>query len=182
LRLRLFFALWPDDAVCHALAAAARPLLDACRGRRIPKRNYHLTLAFLGSVPEEQLDALRAAAGRVRAEPFDLRLDTHGHWRGPKVAWLGCSGPPPAARALAAALWAALAPIGFQPDPRPFRPHLTVLRGCPACDWPGPVAPVDWLVRDFALVRSETLPEGPRYSVLERWPLAAPAADSQLQE
>jgi RNA 2',3'-cyclic 3'-phosphodiesterase len=172
LRLRLFFALWPDGAVRSALAAAARPLLDECRGRRIPKRNYHLTLAFLGGVPETGLDALRAAAATVRAEAFDLRLDVHGHWRGPEVAWLGCSAPPPAARALGDALWAALAPLGFQPDPRPFTPHLTVLRGCRACDWPGPVAPVDWPVRDFALVRSQTLPDGPRYDVVDRWPLS----------
>lgn len=171
MKLRLFFALWPDPPVTDALAASARPLLDACRGRRIPKRNYHLTLAFLGGVPETQLDAVRAAAATVRAEPFDLHLDVHGHWRDPKVAWLGCSAPPPAARALAHVLWAALAPLGFKPDPRPFRPHLTVLRSCTACDWPGPVVPVDWPVREFVLVRSVTLPGGPRYDVLDRWHL-----------
>lgn len=176
MKLRLFFALWPDDAVCNALAAAARPLLEACPGRRIPSRNYHLTLAFLGGVAEDQLDAIRAAAATVRADTFDLCLDVHGHWRGPKVAWLGCSNPPVTARTLAGALWAALQPLGFQPDPRPFRPHLTVLRGCTACDWPGPVTPVDWPVRDFALVRSETLPEGPRYTVIGRWPLEVPTA------
>lgn len=180
MKLRLFFALWPDDAVCDALAAAARPLLDACRGRQIPKRNYHLTLAFLGGVADERLDAICAAAATVRASAsasaFDLELDVHGHWRGPRVAWLGCSNPPVAAQTLADTLWTALAPIGFAPDPRPFRPHLTVLRGCRACEWPGPVSPVSWPVRDFALVRSETLPEGPRYSVLARWPLDAATA------
>jgi 2'-5' RNA ligase len=32
--------------------------------------------------------------------------------------------------------------------------------------------PVEWAVDDFALVESVTAPEGARYSVLERWPLA----------
>jgi RNA 2',3'-cyclic 3'-phosphodiesterase len=168
LRLRLFFALWPDDPVRNALAAAAAPLLEACRGRRVAKRNYHLTLAFLGGVPARLLDGICAAAAGVGAEPFDLEFDSHGHWAGPRVAWLGCRQPPTAADALAQALWTVLEPLGFRPDTRPFRPHLTVLRGCARCDWPGPVAPVGWPVRDFVLVRSETLPAGPRYEVLGR--------------
>jgi 2'-5' RNA ligase len=167
-RLRLFYALWPDPDVRAALSASARPLLEACRGRRVPKRNYHLTLAFLGSVPEQRLDELHAAAGQVAVEPFTLRIDRHGHWRGPQVAWLGCSQPPAAATQLVADLRAAREPLGFQPDPRPFRPHLTVLRGCRACDWDGEIAPVEWPVSGFVLARSETLPGGPVYRVV--WP------------
>ena len=72
------------------------------------------------------------------------------------------------AAALAEQLSAALAPLGFEPDARPFRPHLTVLRNCRACDWAGEIEPVDWLVAGFELVRSETLPAGPRYEVI--WP------------
>ena len=172
--LRLFFALWPDAPLRDALAAAAAPLLEACRGRRVAKRNYHLTLAFLGGVPARMLDGIRAAAAGVAAGPFDLQIDSRGHWAGPRVAWLGCRQTPPAADALAQALWAALEPLEFRPDPRLFRPHLTVLRGCASCDWPGPVAPVAWPVRDFVLVRSETLPAGPRYEVVDRWPLRLP--------
>lgn len=169
--LRLFFALWPDAPVCDALGEAARPLLAACRGRPVAQRNYHLTLAFLGGVPPARLEEIRAAAAGVRAAPFELVLDCHGHWPGPRVAWLGARRAPPEADGLAQALWRALEPLGFRPDPRPFRPHLTVLRACRACDWPGPVAPVAWPVRDFVLVRSETLPAGPVYEVVDRWPL-----------
>ncbi len=168
MKLRLFYALWPAPEVRAALAAAARPLLAACRGRRVPQRNYHLTLAFLGSVPEQQLDELHAAAGQVPCDPFTLRIDRHDHWRGPQVAWLGCSQPPAAATALADDLRHALEPLGFKPDPRPFRPHLTVLRGCRACDWAGEIEPVEWPVSGFVLVRSETLPAGPVYRVV--WP------------
>ena len=170
MKLRLFYALWPDPDTRDALSAAARPLLEACRGRRVPKRNYHLTLAFLGSVPAQRLDELHAAAERVAFEPFTLRIDRHGYWRGPRVAWLGCSNPPAAATALADTLRAALAPLGFEPDPRPFRPHLTVLRGCRGCDFDGQVAPVEWPVDRFVLACSETLPAGPVYRVV--WPPA----------
>lgn len=169
MRLRLFYALWPPPEVRDALAAAARPLLDACHGRRVPKRNYHLTLAFLGGVPAARLPELQAAVAGVAFEPFTLEIDCHGHFKGARVAWLGCRQAPAAAAALAENLRAALAPLGFQPDPRPFRPHLTVLRKCPGCDWEGEIEPVAWPVDGFVLARSETLPAGPVYHVV--WPL-----------
>ncbi|NGP52134.1 RNA 2',3'-cyclic phosphodiesterase [Thioalkalivibrio sp. XN8] len=170
MKLRLFYALWPRPEVRDALAAAARPLLDACRGRRVPKRNYHLTLAFLGSVAEDRLPELHAAAARVTFEPCTLRIDRHGYFKGARAAWLGCRQPSPAAAALAENLRAVLAPLGFQPDPRPFRPHLTVLRKCPGCDWEGEIQPVAWPIDGFVLARSETLPTGPVYHVVHRHP------------
>jgi 2'-5' RNA ligase len=171
-RRRLFFALWPDDETRRALAEAARPLLEACRGRPVPANNYHLTLNFLGGVETAGLEAIRVAAAGLRATPFELKVDCHGHWPKPGVAWLGCRQTPPAAGALARTLDAALEPLGFKPDPRPFRPHLTVLRDCRRCDWDGSPVTVGWRVEDFALVKSETLESGPRYELLERWPLA----------
>jgi RNA 2',3'-cyclic 3'-phosphodiesterase len=178
----LFFALWPDEPVRDALARSAAPLLEVCRGRRVPKRNYHLTLAFLGGVAADRLDEIRAAARTVRPEPFSLTMDCHGHWPGPRVAWLGCRRPPPEADGLAQVLWRALEPLGFRPDVRPFRPHLTVLRACRSCDWAGPVVPVDWPVREFALMRSETLPAGPRYEVVDRWALTNPGSTNPGSE
>jgi 2'-5' RNA ligase len=173
LRLRLFFALWPDQPTRAALTQAARPLLGACSGRPVPVGNYHVTLAFLGSVPAARLDPIRAAAATIRAPAFELGFDCHGHWSRARVAWLGCRQPPAAAELLARSLWTALSPLGFEAEQRPFRPHLTVLRDCRSCEWPGPVTPVAWPVRDFALLRSETLPQGARYEIVERWRLSA---------
>lgn len=170
MRLRLFYALWPPADVRDALAAAARPLLDACRGRRVPKRNYHLTLAFLGGVPAARLPELHAAAATVACEPFTLQVDRHGWFKRARVAWLGCREVPPAAAALADNLSRALEPLGFRPDPRPFRPHLTVLRNCPGCDWDGEIEPVAWPVSGFVLAQSETLPTGPVYQVVSTHP------------
>jgi RNA 2',3'-cyclic 3'-phosphodiesterase len=182
LKLRLFFALWPDDPVRDALVAAARPLASACSGRPVAPRNYHLTLAFLGGVDGARLEPVRDAASAVRAEPFELVMDTHGHWAGPRVAWLGASRPPAAAAMLAGRLWDALEPLGFAREQRPFRPHLTVLRKCRTCEWAGPVARVCWPVRDFVLVKSETLPSGPSYEVLDRWAFAQERLQPRLAD
>ena len=170
--LRLFFALWPAPPVREALATAAAPLLESCAGRPVPAQNYHLTLAFLGEVESSRLDSLRAAAGSVHTAAFDLVLDTFGHWSRAGSAWLGSSRPKPAAAVLAATLWAALEPLGFTPETRPFVPHLTVLRRCRRCELPASPPPVRWPVREFVLVRSETRPEGAVYEILDRWGLA----------
>lgn len=170
-RLRLFFALWPPDAVRNALFAAAQPLRAACRGRPVAKRNLHLTVAFLGGVAEERLVDVETAAAAVRAPRFELRFDGHGWFERPRVVWLGCRRVPATARVLIGQLNSALEPLGFRPDPRPFHPHLSVLRNCRACDFDGVIEPVAWPVDSLTLLRSETQPAGARYEPLAQWPL-----------
>jgi 2'-5' RNA ligase len=70
-------------------------------------------------------------------------------------------------------LWTELATCGFERESRPYRPHIALLRK--ARGLPGGVLedPIPWEVREFVLVTSLSVPDGPRYKVLQRWPLAA---------
>ncbi len=66
---RLFFAFWPTAAMQSDLAAAARAQMESMLGGRlVPRENLHLTLAFLGSVPETSVPALRELAGKLGAK------------------------------------------------------------------------------------------------------------------
>ncbi|HYL02781.1 MAG TPA: 2'-5' RNA ligase family protein, partial [Steroidobacteraceae bacterium] len=58
---RLFFALWPDAAQRTVLAHAVRKAVRNCGGRPVPAESLHVTLAFLGSVPESRMAELGAA-------------------------------------------------------------------------------------------------------------------------
>jgi len=49
--IRLFFALWPDDATRRALAACASAVVAQTGGREVAAGNLHLTLAFIGERP-----------------------------------------------------------------------------------------------------------------------------------
>ncbi len=70
---RLFLALWPTAAMQSELADAARAVMESARGgREIPRESLHLTLAFLGSVPEASLPTLRELAS---AAPWKLAAD-----------------------------------------------------------------------------------------------------------
>jgi 2'-5' RNA ligase len=91
---RLFFAIWPDQAVREQIIAATKSAVDAASGRPIPPENYHITLAFLGSVSAPYLAAVRRA-GRVLGFPtFTLTLARTGYWPRSRIAWLGHAGVP----------------------------------------------------------------------------------------
>ena len=169
--LRLFFALWPDDATRTALNHTGKWLHKHWDGRRMRADTLHLTLAFLGRIPVAQLDALTASVDAIEAQAFELKLDQPGHWQHNRVGWLGPSQPPPQLGELVSALNAAIQQSGIAFDARPHVPHVTLLRntaggGLPACE------PVGWSVRDFVLVSSRIEEDGANYNVIRRWSLA----------
>lgn len=152
------------------LHKACRDAADRCGGRPVPARHYHLTLAFLGNVPVALLPAIRTAATTVAPPDFELRLDRFGRFPRARVAWLGPGESPAELARLAQDLWAALVPVGLTPDPRPFRPHLSIARKIlrePAVNLPRALI---WRVGGFALIRSVTDPAGARYSVDQYFP------------
>jgi RNA 2',3'-cyclic 3'-phosphodiesterase len=166
---RLFFALWPEEAVREALAHATRKAVKASGGRPIPVENLHSTLLFIGPVPVDKVADLEAAADRVAPAQFTLVLDAIEHWRKAGVLCATASETPEAARQLAVDLLTRVARAGITPDVKPFRAHVTVARKVARPHVVGPMTPVSWENRGFTLVESQTLPEGSRYTVVRRW-------------
>lgn len=81
--------------VAHA-TAPLRGLDDALRWTRT--ENLHLTLAFLGEMPEERVPALTEAltGAAARVAPFALRLAGVGGFPGlsrPRVVWASAEAP-----------------------------------------------------------------------------------------
>jgi len=167
---RLFFALWPDAALRERLQASAAAL-DRRGGKPVPADNLHITLAFLGSVDAATRTCLERGADGVRVAPFDLVLDRSGHWPRPQVLWLGCGEEPAGIMALASALQRLQLGCDLEPEKRPFHTHLTVARKVRRGQSQTLASPLIWPVADFALVASDTRPEGAVYRVLKRWPL-----------
>jgi 2'-5' RNA ligase len=161
-----------------ALANAARPLLTACDGRPIPTQNLHLTLAFLGSVPEPRIQALTPIAARVAlafqhvaSAPIEIDLDTLDYWRRSEILCATSAAAAPAAAALADTLQRTLTENGFAPDLKPFRPHATLARKVRRVTRERHMPRVRWSFRDFHLVESRTAPTGSLYSSREIYPL-----------
>jgi RNA 2',3'-cyclic 3'-phosphodiesterase len=168
--VRLFFALWPDDAVRAQLATVAASIATRTKGRAVPAAKLHLTLSFLGEIAEERVDTAIAAASSVQGTAFDLVLDSTGSFRGARVAWAGISSMPPALMEIQGSLDQELRSRDFVLDERPFAAHATLARKIASALPRETMAPIAWKVRDFVLVRSET--GRGNYTVLRRWELA----------
>jgi RNA 2',3'-cyclic 3'-phosphodiesterase len=165
------------EALERHLAECAR---EAPGYRWVEPDSLHLTLRFLGNLEPEALERVRGELAVVRGEPFRLALDgrgTFGPRTAPRVVWIGVSeGLDPCAE-LAARVESACARAGLEPDPRPFRAHVTLARARHEGDrlppLPDPPALAPWTVDDCALYESR-LRQQPRYVVLERYALARP--------
>ncbi|GHA70441.1 RNA 2',3'-cyclic phosphodiesterase [Cognatilysobacter bugurensis] len=165
---RLFFALWPDAAVRTRIDAATESLAAAPGARRVRAERLHLTLHFLGDVPDGACNGVRDAGAAVAADRFDLVLDRAGGFARARVAWLGCSHTPAALIDLHAQLGAALRERGFAVESRPFAPHVTVRRDVRRPTADASIEPIDWPVDAFVLIESR---KGCGYVEIGRWPL-----------
>jgi RNA 2',3'-cyclic 3'-phosphodiesterase len=126
-RIRLFCALQlPDETIDELVAWQAVHLRE---GRIVPPENLHVTLAFLGSRPAEELPAIMAElrAAAAGAGPIELRPEGYRETR--SVGMIVFEDVGGAATALADDLAERLERLGaYRREARPWLPHLTVLR------------------------------------------------------
>lgn len=175
---RVFFGLWPSPQLAGQLTAIAEAAAGQFGGRPTRLDTIHLTLAFLGDIPEAQLPTLCDVARRVAFRPFELSLDQVGFWPRQRLLWAGCRASLPALADLVADLREGLVEAGFsaQDHERTFIPHVTLVRKIPASSAVDiahrlpPIAPLRWPCPDFVLVRSQLAVTGSRYQAVARFP------------
>ena len=171
---RLFFALWPTDAVRERLGAEAQA--HAALGRVVAARNLHVTAVFLGAVPEERVARARESARSTQKLTFGgkfmLHLGRVEFWRRSNLLCLTAERAPPELLSIVDGLRAGLQERGFElRDHDTFRPHVTLVRDVARGPAAADVAPVQWPVESFVLVESQVGQRGSEYTVLEEWPL-----------
>jgi 2'-5' RNA ligase len=145
----------------------------------------HLTLAFLGEVPQEFLAAAIARLSGVGRQHSSITAQLKGLGAFPspsraRVVWIGTERGKNEVCALQADVVKALRSVGYQPERRPFSPHLTIGRLRMPDDVSKAVT-VHFESEPFAidrviLFRSVLGPAGPVYSVLADFPFAAQTA------
>jgi 2'-5' RNA ligase len=167
--VRLFFALWPDDAVRAQLAHWSRELHAACGGRPTREENLHLTLAFLGGVEEARAAEVERAANEVAPRAISLVLDEPGYWKHNRIAWAGASLVPPGLEALVSELRGALEKSQIRFDVKSFVSHVTLLRDAREPRAMPALEPIEWRLAGFALVQSVSSPGGSRYEIRKSW-------------
>jgi RNA 2',3'-cyclic 3'-phosphodiesterase len=168
---RLFLAAVPDTATADRIAGMARRLKYAYgfTGKLTPPDRLHVSLFFLGGLPDDMVRAACAGLSDVRAPPFEIVFDRGVSFRSrascrPFVL-VGDDGPS-RLKSFRQMLSEALIRKGLRRRASTsFTPHITLLYDVRGVD-EHPVAPITWSVRDFVLIRSE---QG--HTHLMRWPL-----------
>jgi RNA 2',3'-cyclic 3'-phosphodiesterase len=131
--LRLFFAVNFTPEFRDSLSISIAPLRDAAPSMTwVATARLHLTMRFLGETDPGLVESLSDAATRIAQgfDAFPLRLagvDAFPNLRDPRVVWVGVD-PEPRLELMQHDLELSLAALGYEPEGRPFRPHVTVAR------------------------------------------------------
>lgn len=193
--MRLFIALELPPEVRQAATQVVRELKSSGADVKwVKPESMHLTIKFLGETPDQQVADIRKALEEALAgkSALDLTIKECGSFPGakkPQVVWLGLDGQIEQLRDLAGAIEARLELLGFPPERRSFKAHLTLgrlrrgpkrggkrggsvvplLRAIAANkDYQGPAFRADHVV----LMKSTLTPSGPIYEPLAEFKLA----------
>lgn len=187
--MRLFTAIELSDEARASIEAEQRRLAarleDNSQALRFVRGEHlHLTLVFVGEIPESRGAALVEAMGSdIPVAPFHLvfgGIGTYPSRGAPRVLWLGALEGIERIVELHADVARCLARVGVPIEQRPFSPHLTLARwrshsrgGRPRLpDAPEAVARID--VERVTLFQSRLSSAGPTYTALAHARLRCP--------
>lgn len=128
--------------------------MSTVEGATVDRRNWHVTLVFLGDVPEERIPGIRSAVELIDPGTIRLRFDRMSFWAGPKVAVLQTMTVSPELEKLVDSLEQAMLPFGFEPNERTYRPHITVSRRARSFSEIRLARPIELQWTEFDLVES----------------------------
>jgi 2'-5' RNA ligase len=187
--VRLFVACEVPDDIKETIGEVIEGLRQKSGPdvRWIRPEGVHVSLKFLGEVPTKKLPAVKLAIQEavVGHSPFELEFSTIGTFggrEGLRIMWVGIAGDVLRLEALVRAVNAALAVVGFEPERRPFRPHLTLGRvrdevptrrraEIEVAVGKSGVPQVSWRTAQVSLMRSRLTTSGATYEVLATFPL-----------
>ncbi len=157
------------------------PLMRDLKGVRgvkpSPSKQMHITLKFIGDVPEESIDAIGGCVSESIAGISGGRITLRGvgafpNQRAPRIVWTGVETDLPLTR-ISDDLGRRLGAEGIPFDPKPFKPHVTVariegrpdlsriMRNYSATEFASFICPA------VLVMRSDLSPEGASHTILK---------------
>jgi 2'-5' RNA ligase len=185
---RLFIAIdiseTARDIAANHIASLRRAFPDLRVGWERPEK-LHLTIKFLGRTDDEKTEGINKRLERIasRFQPFRLRMERKGVFpspRNPRILWLGVADSEKKLTKLADTVIDEMAKLGFEPEKRGFRAHLTIARikepqsatQLAEMHLQMQYEPVEFEIGDIVLYESQLRPTGSIYSKLAVFPLS----------
>ncbi|MDV0442803.1 RNA 2',3'-cyclic phosphodiesterase [Methanorbis rubei] len=171
---RLFIAVEPSSEIRNNLAAAAQSLLGtSARLSVVGASQMHITLKFLGEVPDSKIPKIITTFSELHGEPYQLSASGVGVFGRPTRVIKAEVKDNGASKELASKLDSLLSSIGIPKETQPFSPHLTLAR---VKEYSPDILPKVAAVKDadfgsctidkVALKKSTLTPSGPIYETI----------------
>ncbi len=132
--IRAFLAIELPEPILKKIGEVQRDLRSTeADVRWVDPGRIHLTLKFFGNIEEARIDPIFQSIEELlrRRLPFSLKVRGVGafpHLKNPRVIWVGLVDGKEVLTAVQKEIETHLERIGFQPEDRPFHPHLTLGR------------------------------------------------------
>ncbi len=132
--IRLFIALPLSRQVQEQLGRLILPLKEkGGQVKWVEPKNIHLTVRFLGDTEQELVPAIAEQIDAVtsRFQPVETMIDRLGGFPNlnrPRVIWVGISEKTETLSEMAAQMEQGMRQLGFEPEKKRFRSHLTLGR------------------------------------------------------
>jgi 2'-5' RNA ligase len=133
-KIRSFIALPLAASISGSATKLIRKLSELDGGIKwVPTDNLHLTLKFLGDVENTEVIDICSVLSDIcyQFDPFPLNFMGTGAFPDldrPRVLYIGADDPTGALVEMVSQMEVELAKLGFKPEPRDYRPHLTIGR------------------------------------------------------
>ena len=74
----LFFALWPSHRQRELMRDNIGPAMSTVEGNAVDRRNWHVTLVYIGDFPEEKIPGLLSAVDVIEPEEDLMAIGSGG--------------------------------------------------------------------------------------------------------
>lgn len=185
--MRAFIAVDIPSAVKDEIGKLQKELMREVRSsvKWVAAANIHITLRFLGEVPEEKIEQLCQVLpkGGRGVNPFKIiikKLGVFPNLSRPRVIWVGMESQGNQMEQLYSQIETLARDLGFTPEKRTFSPHLTIGRIKQLKDYTEWVKSIgkreglffgETTVECFYLFQSILKPQGPEYRKLKKFDL-----------
>jgi len=185
--VRTFIAVNLTEAIRSEIGGHLDAFRSLARGITwVPPENAHITMKFLGEVPESELGGVTDAVKNALwgHKPFQVQLGGFGafpNFKRPRVFWVGITDGVKMLRDLAGFIENQLVPLGFEKEKRKFSAHITLGRVKRPGDFKELWHAADntrylsepFVVPSVEVMKSVLTPQGAKYSVFESFSLHA---------
>lgn len=153
-------------------------MVQSPKGKITPLGNLHMTLAFLGEMPNQRLGAVRSAMQKVSScyGQFSVPLARLGTFQKSGILFLETGDPEGKLNLLAKLVRSELGKVGVEVDGKKFVPHITLKRRDNEeeireyCREISVNKKLLW-ISEIYLYQSQLTKAGPRYRVYNAYPL-----------